>query len=82
MSSIKSRAALAVRIIALLIFSIGLWQLIANILGSISEFDPAYLDYYISSQLLHPILGLIFACLLYTFSSPIAKLLARGLDDE
>lgn len=79
---IRCNAILAIRVIGVLLVVLGLWQLIANIIESIREFDPTYWWYYVQSELLRPLLGIFIGKLLYWFSKPMGALLAKGLETD
>lgn len=74
-------AALALRIGGCLIFCLGAWLALANILQTWQDFDPSYLFYYVESQLLKPLLGCIFGLLLIALAKPLGRLLATGLKE-
>ncbi len=77
---IRPQAILSIRILALLLIVVGAGQLLANVIESIREFDPTYWWYYVQSEMLRPLLAIIFGKLLYLFSKPLGKLLASGID--
>lgn len=79
MSEDAQKATLGVRLIALLIGLVSVWQLLGNVLDSVSEFDPNYLGYYFSSQLLRPALGLGLALVILVLSKWLGKQLSKGL---
>jgi len=73
-------ATLAVRICALLIAGLSLWQMLGNIVGTVREIDPSYLGYYFSSQMARPFCGICVGIILWLFSKPLGRLMSEGLD--
>jgi len=67
-----SVATLALRLLALFFIVQGLWQLLSNLLASIHAFDPSYLGFYLRSQALGPLIGIILGSLLYGLSGRLA----------
>lgn len=76
----RPQAILLVRIIAFLFVVIGAGQLLANVIESIREFDPTYWWYYVQSEMLRPLIAIISGKVIFFFSKPLGKLLARGID--
>ncbi len=80
MSQNTRLAILGVRICALLIAGLGIWQMLGNIAGSFRDVDPSYLAYYFQSQLARPLCAVATGLILAALSRPLGRLLARGLD--
>ena len=82
MSPTVKWAVAAVRVCGLFVGSLAFWQMLGNIVGSLREIDPSYIGYYFSSQLARPFCGICVGGLIYLFSKPIGRLIARGLDSQ
>jgi len=80
MGKSTSAAILAVRLLGLFWLVAGLWMLVANVIESATEFNPSFVGYYLQSQLLRPLLAVGVGLLLFIFSRPLGRRLARGLD--
>lgn len=79
MNSTTAHAVLGVRLCALFFGVLGCWLLAANIVESLSEFNPSYLTYFLISQVVRPALAMALSLFLWALSKPIGKLLGRGL---
>jgi|WetSurMetagenome_2_1015567.scaffolds.fasta_scaffold311275_2 hypothetical protein len=73
-------AILAVRTCGLFVASLAVWQMLGNLVGTYRDIDPSYLGYFVSSQLARPFCGIVVGAVLYAFSRPLGRLIARGLD--
>lgn len=75
-----NQAILGVRLVAFFFLILGVWLLLANIFESASSFNPAYLGYYIQSQLIRPLILIGIAILSLSLSRPLGIWLTRSLD--
>jgi len=69
-------ATLGVRLIALLLISVSLWQGMANIAESLGSFDPNYLGHYFTTQLLRPGTGILLGFILMVWSKRLGRWLS------
>ncbi len=67
------RSIVGVRLVGLLVLSLALWQLLGNILSTWRDFDPSYLGYYVSSQLMRPLVGVFVGLGIMFAARPISK---------
>lgn len=74
-----SLATLALRLTGLLLFVLGLWQAVANLLEGWMEFDPTYLGYFLRSQLMRPALSVLFGLFLFLAARRLGNWLSRDL---
>lgn len=81
MGKYTSAAVLAVRLLGLFWLAAGLWMLAANVIESITEFNPSFIGYYLESQALRPLLAMGAGLLLLFLARPLGRMLARGLDE-
>lgn len=77
-TNLQSMACLALRVLALGIFVVGLWQLVANLLLGWRDFDPSYASYFFQTLLLRPLVGMALALLLYLGSKPLSRWMTPG----
>lgn len=68
------------RLLAVAIFLLGLWQAAGNLIDGWVEFDPTYLGYFLRMQLLRPTLAMLGAVLLWVSAGFLARRICRGLD--
>jgi len=76
---------LAVRWLGLFWMTAGLWMLAANVIESVTAFDPTYAGYYLQSQALRPGLAILLGVILWLLARRLGRLMERGLgasDDE
>lgn len=70
-------AVVGVRLTGLLISSVAVWQLMGNVLDTWRDFNPSYLGYYFTSQLLRPLLGLAIGGVLLCAGRRIGRWIGR-----
>ncbi len=80
MNPYTAAATLAIRILALAVFTVSAWQLCANLALTWRDFDPNYLGYFLESQAIRPGIGIILALVLYFCSSFFGRRLSHRLD--
>lgn len=80
MKPLQARATLGVRLLGLALVVVGLWQLLSNLIDTFYAFEPAYFLYYVTQQLLRPLVALALGALLLLVSRPLGRRLARHLD--
>jgi len=79
MNQTTAYAILGVRLCALFFGALGLWLLAANLIESFSEFNPAYIVYFVLSQVVRPLAAIFLGLLLWLLSKPLGKRISRGL---
>lgn len=71
--SCQSLARSLLRVAAILLIALGLFQWTANILESYRDFDPSYWGYFFMSVCLRPMLLILLGILLAVLSTRLAK---------
>lgn len=79
LTSSQRLAALALRLLGLLLILLGSWQAVANLIDGWMEFDPTYLGYFFRSQLMRPALVMLWGTALILLSRPLGRCIAKGL---
>lgn len=79
MTSSEKQATVGVRLLGLFFFMVGFWMLIGNVIDSIGDFNPAYIGYYVLSELVRPVLACAIGLLLWWRARSLARRMARGL---
>lgn len=75
------QSLLLVRLLALAGFLISLTLLLGNLAQSYDSFNPSYAGFFFKQQLARPVIGLAISLLTAAASRPLARLLARGIDE-
>ena len=82
MSDVRNISLIAVRLLALIFVSVGVWMLAGNLIETITDFNPTFAVVYFKTQLLRPFVGIGVGLLIYWKSPSLARLLTRGLESE
>jgi hypothetical protein len=77
---LQINAILAVRLLALVFGTVGLWQGASNLIETAGDFDPTYTWHYFLDELLRPAAAIALGAGLAGVSCWLGRLLARGLD--
>ena len=76
---VLSLSLLALRLVALILVTIGLLQAVANILETVREFNPSHTGYYFKSQLLRPTVLIAGGLMTWALSHPLSGWISTGL---
>lgn len=70
-------AIICLRLLGILFLTTGIVLLLGNVLETAWDFNPNYLGYYFSTQLLRPVLVVLAGIILLGFSRKIGKSIGK-----